>query len=61
MASSKTTTFYIPKKNILTKQDLEAFQLSEAYKEYVGFVNELNYAVIGKKTTEKVLESEVSG
>jgi len=37
--------FIIPKKQILTKEDLENFQKSKAYEDYMNFILDLNMAV----------------
>ncbi|KAG5457503.1 MAG: putative RRD2-activator of the phosphotyrosyl phosphatase activity of PP2A [Olpidium bornovanus] len=54
-----------PRRQILTKADLENFHKSETYQRFVGFVQHLNDAVVGKslklpcyvsKNVEKILE-----
>ncbi|KAI9291495.1 Phosphotyrosyl phosphatase activator [Neoconidiobolus thromboides FSU 785] len=51
--------FKVPIKTILTKEDLEQYQESSAYKDYVDFILKLNDSVIGKKTTEEIKVSEL--
>ncbi|KAJ1651822.1 Serine/threonine-protein phosphatase 2A activator 2 [Dispira simplex] len=46
-----------PRKVILTKQDLEDFQNSNTYKLYVGFIEELNNAVVGKTLRDDCLQT----
>ncbi|KAJ1912935.1 Serine/threonine-protein phosphatase 2A activator 2 [Tieghemiomyces parasiticus] len=50
----------LPEKRILTKHDLAEFQDSEAYAQYIGFIEALNQAVLGRKLTEACHESEIT-
>ncbi|KAJ3261967.1 Serine/threonine-protein phosphatase 2A activator 2 [Boothiomyces macroporosus] len=43
-----SSTPRIPKREILTKSDLERFQTSETYEKYMGFITKLNEAVVDK-------------
>ncbi|RIB08558.1 Phosphotyrosyl phosphatase activator [Gigaspora rosea] len=56
--NSASSTFKIPKRQILTKDDLDKFQESQAYEEYTSFVMRLNDSVKGLKlTTECIVSS----
>ncbi|CAG8594610.1 29333_t:CDS:2 [Gigaspora margarita] len=56
--NSASSTFKIPKRQILTKDDLDKFQESQAYEEYTSFVIRLNDSVKGLKlTTECIVSS----
>lgn len=39
--------YQIPRRRILSQQDLDVFQKSEAYSSLIGFVEELNNAILG--------------
>ncbi|CAB4397211.1 unnamed protein product [Rhizophagus irregularis] len=45
--AATTLTFMVPKRQILTKDDLEKFRESDAYNDYVGFTERLNNSVKG--------------
>ncbi|WWC68933.1 serine/threonine-protein phosphatase 2A activator 2 [Kwoniella pini CBS 10737] len=47
-----STSYLPPRKYILSKAHLAAFQRSRTHKEVVNFIEELNDAVVGKKLTE---------
>jgi serine/threonine-protein phosphatase 2A activator len=49
----------LPRKRILSQAHLKAFKESETYKDIVGFVEELNSAIVGKKLSENREESPV--
>ncbi|KAI9596543.1 hypothetical protein BDF19DRAFT_384103 [Syncephalis fuscata] len=49
-ASSESVGFYIPKRKILTPEDLTRFQASPVYKDYVNFIDQLNLSVANIKT-----------
>lgn len=53
-------SFTVPQKRILTKEDLEEFQSSDAYNDYVGFVERLNESVKGLKIDSEIEVSPVS-
>ncbi|CAG8558933.1 2904_t:CDS:2 [Dentiscutata erythropus] len=56
--NSASSTFRIPKRQILTKDDLDKFQESQAYEEYTSFIMRLNDSVKGLKlTTECIVSS----
>ncbi|CAG8552068.1 2741_t:CDS:2 [Funneliformis caledonium] len=46
-----TTTFIVPKRQILTKEDLEKFHDSDAFNEFIGFIERLNNSVKGLSLT----------
>ncbi|EPQ50785.1 Phosphotyrosyl phosphatase activator [Gloeophyllum trabeum ATCC 11539] len=46
-----------PRKVVLSKEQLEAFQASQTHKDIVSFIESLNTAVIGVKLTDPVAES----
>ncbi|RHZ72688.1 hypothetical protein Glove_241g58 [Diversispora epigaea] len=53
---TSTTNFVIPKREILTKEDLERFQESQSYSDFFSFIERLNESVKGQKlSTECVL------
>ncbi len=52
--------FRRPQKTILTPAHLAQFQDSETYKNVVDYIEALNEAVTGVKTTEECTESEVN-
>ncbi|OMH84322.1 hypothetical protein AX774_g2153 [Zancudomyces culisetae] len=39
----------IPRRKILTKEDLDEFQKSKTFEELVGFIKKLNESVVGQK------------
>ncbi|OJT05937.1 Serine/threonine-protein phosphatase 2A activator 2 [Trametes pubescens] len=48
-----STDFFAPRKIILTKEQLEAFQQSKTHETIVGYINALNAAVVGVKLTDE--------
>ncbi|KAF9162715.1 Serine/threonine-protein phosphatase 2A activator 2 [Actinomortierella ambigua] len=52
--------YTVPKREILTKEDLERFHASDAYKKIFDFLDELNEAVVGVTTTADCHVSEVT-
>ena len=50
----------LPRKRILSPAHLAAFKESETYKDIVGFVEELNSAIVGKKLSDAKADSPVS-
>ncbi|KAJ1677968.1 hypothetical protein EV182_005060, partial [Spiromyces aspiralis] len=46
--------FVEPRREILTKEDLENFKQSAAFKELIEFVRELSESVVGKKLTDPI-------
>ena len=53
------STYFEPRKCILTKEQLEAFQASQTHKDIVTYIETLNAAVVGVKLTDECTESEV--
>jgi len=53
------TGFIIPRKQILTKEDLEKFQKSKAYEDYMNFILDLNMAVRNVTSRAECHTSEV--
>jgi len=56
---NEETGFIIPRKQILTKEDLENFQKSKAYEEYMNFILDLNMAVRNVTSRAECHTSEV--
>ncbi|KAJ3034781.1 Serine/threonine-protein phosphatase 2A activator 2 [Rhizophlyctis rosea] len=56
---SEEVHFTTPKRAILTKEDLERFQTSDAYDKILGFILRLNDSVRGKKLTTETTKSAV--
>ncbi|CCM02008.1 uncharacterized protein FIBRA_04083 [Fibroporia radiculosa] len=50
-------SFHPPRKVILTKEQLEHFQASEAHKNIISYIETLNAAVVGVKLTDDCVES----
>ncbi|CAG8676800.1 2243_t:CDS:2 [Cetraspora pellucida] len=55
--NTASSTFMIPKRQILTKDDLDKFQESQAYEEYASFIVRLNDSVKGLKLTTECIVS----
>lgn len=53
-------SFTVPQKRILTKEDLEEFQSSDAYNDFMGFIERLNESVKGLKIDSEIEVSPVS-
>jgi serine/threonine-protein phosphatase 2A activator len=54
-------SFTVPQKRILTREDLDEFQASDAYAQFIGFIENLNESVKGVKTDSQIETSPVSG
>ncbi|GLH02311.1 Serine/threonine-protein phosphatase 2A activator [Gryllus bimaculatus] len=52
--------FIVPKRAVLTIEDMHVWEKSEAYADYLGFIMTLNDAVKGISTATKCSESEVT-
>ncbi|TFK52855.1 Phosphotyrosyl phosphatase activator [Heliocybe sulcata] len=50
-------SFQRPRKLILSKEQLDAFQASQTHRDIVAFIEELNTAVVGVKLTDECSES----
>ncbi|KAI0705388.1 hypothetical protein C8Q76DRAFT_630604 [Earliella scabrosa] len=57
MEPQESTTYFPPRKVILTKENLEAFQQSKTHETIVSYINALNECVVGVKLTDDVLVS----
>ena len=57
--ASETTGFLPPRKVILTKEQLEAFQQSKTHETIVSYINALNECVVGVKLTDELAVSPV--
>ncbi len=53
------TSYYQPRKAILTKEQLEFFQTSGTHQTIMTFIEALNDAVVGMKLTDDIEQSEV--
>ncbi|KAF9372137.1 Serine/threonine-protein phosphatase 2A activator 2 [Podila verticillata] len=53
------TSFVVPRREILTKDDLELFHGSETYASLFEFLDKLNESVVGVVSTAECLQSEV--
>ena len=56
---STTSMSFPPRKVILTKENIEAFQQSETHTTIVSYINTLNECVVGVKLTDDVPISTV--
>jgi hypothetical protein len=56
---STQTSDSLPRKRILSPAHLAAFKESDTYKDIVGFVEELNGAIVGKKLSDAKADSPV--
>lgn len=54
-----TEGYQVPTKRIVTKEDLEEFLVSNAYKEYIGYIERLNDAVKNLKIDSEIEVSKV--
>ena len=52
-------TFIVPRKAILTKDQLEHFQNSKTHEEILAYIQTLNDAVVGVKLTDSCTTSPV--
>ena len=57
--SSTDHVYFLPRKVILTKENLEAFQQSKTHETIVSYVTTLNESVVGVKLTDDVPVSTV--
>lgn len=57
--AATTLTFMVPKRQILTKDDLEKFRESDAYNDFVGFTERLNNSVKGLSLSTECFISPV--
>jgi len=53
------TLFVVPRREILTKDDLELFHGSETYASLFEFLDKLNESVVGIVSTAECYQSEV--
>ena len=58
MASAENM-YLAPRKIILTKENLEAFQQSKTHETIVSYITSLNESIVGVKLTDDVLVSPV--
>ena len=56
---STTHMYFSPRKVILTKENLEAFQASKTHETIVSYITALNERVVGVKLTDEVPLSPV--
>lgn len=56
---SEITEFETPRKEILSKEQLEQFQQSTTHSQILAFIQRLNDAVVGVKLTDTCNESDV--
>ena len=59
MEPQESTTYFPPRKVILTKENLEAFQQSKTHETIVAYIDSLNECVVGVKLTDDVPVSPV--
>ena len=59
ISSTSTNMYIIPRKCILTKEQMEAFQASKTHQDVIGYIETLNDAVSGVKLTDECEMSEV--
>ena len=59
MSSTTNSSYTPPRKYILSKEQLEAFQASKTYQDIISYIETLNEAVIGVKLTDACEESQV--
>lgn len=52
--------YVVPSKRIVSKEDLDEFLVSDAYKEYVAYIERLNDSVKNMKIDSDVEVSEVT-
>lgn len=53
-------SFQVPRKAILSKEQLEYFQKSKTHDDIVSHIETLNNAVVGSKLNDECSQSEVS-
>ena len=59
MSISATHQFTVPRKVILTKEQLAHFQASKTHQDIVAYIQTLNEAVVGVKLTDDCSQSPV--
>lgn len=59
-SASSTMQWQVPRKTILSKEQLEYFQGSKTYQDIISYIETLNNAVIGAKLTDDCHISPVS-
>lgn len=52
-------TFQVPRKAILSKEQLQYFQESQTHKDIVTYIEILNESVVGSKLTDECSSSKV--
>ena len=52
-------TFQVPRKAVLSPEQLESFQTSKTHQEIISYIESLNDAVVGAKLTDECSESSV--
>lgn len=57
--TAKNMEYVVPSKRIVSKEDLDEFLVSDAYKEYVAYIERLNDSVKNMKIDTDVEVSEV--
>jgi len=60
LITPNTMSFQVPRKAILSKEQLQSFQESQTHKDIVSYLETLNDAVIGSKLTDECSMSPVS-
>lgn len=58
--SNSTMQWQVPRKTILSKEQVEYFQGSKTYQDIISYIETLNNAVIGSKLTDDCDISPVS-
>jgi hypothetical protein len=53
-------SYQVPRKAILSKDQLQAFQESKTHKDVISYIEKLNESVVGVKLTEACEASDVS-
>jgi serine/threonine-protein phosphatase 2A activator len=53
-------SYHVPRKCILSKEQLQHFQESQTHKDIVSYIETLNNALIGSKLTDECSMSPVS-
>ena len=53
-----TMAFVSPAKQILSKEQLEAFQASKTHQDVISFIEALNESVVGVKLSDECIDSE---
>ena len=58
--ATEASAYIVPRKCILSKEQMEAFQASKTHEGVIGYIETLNEAVVGVKLTDDCEVSEVS-